>query len=162
MRNFTIDVRVRYTECDPMRVVHHSRYLVYFEMARVELFRANGGDFNALEKSGKKKYHPESAKKYGTWDVPKCYIHVYEKNQVVFDWQGMTLEAFGGKTAYEVADEAWLCHLSQVAIGKYKVFIDGDYDSRVFGLYLSKVGPDREHNDLFENLPDLAVEVEED
>ncbi len=117
---------------------------------------------NALEKSGKKKYHPESAKKYGTWDVPKCYIHLYEKNQVVFDWQGMTLEAFGGKTAYEVADEAWLCHLSQVAIGKYKVFIDGDYDSRVFGLYRSKVGPDREHNDFFENLPDLAVEVEED
>ncbi|MDO4857491.1 MAG: thioesterase family protein [Thermoguttaceae bacterium] len=52
MKDFTIDVRVRYTECDPMRVVHHSRYLVYFEMARVELFRANGGDFNALEKSG--------------------------------------------------------------------------------------------------------------
>jgi len=52
MRDLTIDVRVRYTECDPMRVVHHSRYLVYFEMARIELLRANGGDFDALEKMG--------------------------------------------------------------------------------------------------------------
>ena len=52
MKDYTIDVRVRYTECDPMRVVHHSRYFVYFEMARVELFRACGGDFDAMEKSG--------------------------------------------------------------------------------------------------------------
>ena len=35
-----------------MRVVHHSRYFVYFEMARTELFRANGGDYGALEESG--------------------------------------------------------------------------------------------------------------
>ena len=51
-RDLTIEIRVRYTECDPMRVVHHSRYFVYFEMARTELFRANGGDYGALEESG--------------------------------------------------------------------------------------------------------------
>ena len=108
---------------------------------------------NALGKSGNKKYEPKSAKEYGTWEVPKCYIHLYEKDRIIFDWQGMKLEAFGGKTAYEVADAAWQCHLSQVAVGKYKVYIDGDYDSQIFGLYRSTVGPDREHNDFFENIP---------
>ena len=109
---------------------------------------------NALEKSGNKKYEPESAKEYGTWEVPKCYIHLYEKNRVVFDWKAMTLDAFGGKTAFEVADAGWQCHLSQVAMGKYEVYVDGPYDSQVFGLYRSKVGPDKEHNDFFENMPD--------
>ncbi len=52
LNEFTIDVRVRYPECDPMRVVHHSRYFVYFEMARTELFRANGGNYDEFEKSG--------------------------------------------------------------------------------------------------------------
>ena len=66
----------------------------------------------------------------------------------------MTLDAFGGKTAFEVADAGWQCHLSQVAMGKYEVYVDGPYDSQVFGLYRSKVGPDKEHNDFFENMPD--------
>ncbi len=109
---------------------------------------------NALEKSGNKRVDPETAKEYGTWEVPKCYIHLYEKDRIVFDWKAMTLDAFGGKTAYEVADAGWQCHLSQVAAGKYEVYVDGPYDSQVFGLYRSKVGPDREHNDFFENLPE--------
>ncbi len=112
---------------------------------------------NALEKSGSAKYDRESAKKYGTWDVPKCYFHLYEKDQIVFDWQAMTLSAFGGRTAFEVADDAWRCHLSQQS-SKYEVYIGGPYDSRVFGLYRSLVGPDRVHDDFFENLPDSTDE----
>lgn len=38
----TIEFRVRYDEADQMGVVHHSRYLAYFEMGRVELMRAVG------------------------------------------------------------------------------------------------------------------------
>ena len=109
---------------------------------------------NALEKSGNKRVDPETAKEYGTWEVPKCYIHLYEKDRIVFDWKAMTLDAFGGKTAYEVADAGWQCHLSQVAAGKYEVYVDGPYDSQVFGLYRTKVGEDQEHNDFFENLPE--------
>ena len=48
----TIEVRVRYPECDPMGVLHHSRYFVYFEMARMELFRNVYGDYRALEAQG--------------------------------------------------------------------------------------------------------------
>lgn len=35
----TLTFRVRYDEADQMGVVHHSRYLTYFEMGRVELMR---------------------------------------------------------------------------------------------------------------------------
>lgn len=108
---------------------------------------------NALEKSGKAKFDKKSAKEYGTWDVKKCYIHLYPKDQVIFDWNAMTLSAFGGKTAYEVADAAWHCHLSQQE-SKYKVYVNEEYDSQIFGLYRSTVGPDKAHDDFFENIPE--------
>lgn len=48
----TIQLRVRYTECDQMGVVHHSRYFIYFEIARTELYRLNGGNHRDLEAAG--------------------------------------------------------------------------------------------------------------
>jgi acyl-CoA thioester hydrolase len=36
----TIQVRVRYPECDPMGVAHHTAYPVWFEMGRTEMLRA--------------------------------------------------------------------------------------------------------------------------
>ena len=111
----------------------------------------------ALEKSGDEKANKESAKLYGTWDVPKCYIHLYENDRIVFDWHEMKLSAFGGRSAFEVADDAWRCHLSQQS-SKYEVYIGGPYDSQVFGLYRSLVGPDLTHSDFFENLPDSPAE----
>ena len=113
---------------------------------------------NALQKSGNAKNDRDSAKAYGTWDVPKCYIHLYEKDRVVFDWNAMKLSAFGGRSAFEVADEAWRCHLSQQA-SKYMVYMDDSpYDSQVFGLYRTLVGPDRAHDDFFENLPESPAD----
>lgn len=46
----TITIRVRYPEVDAMGVLHHSRYLQYFEMGRVELLRANGISYSDLER----------------------------------------------------------------------------------------------------------------
>ena len=46
------ELRVRYDECDPMGLVHHSNYLRYMEIARTELFRASGGNYRDLEASG--------------------------------------------------------------------------------------------------------------
>ncbi|MBQ2699766.1 MAG: PIG-L family deacetylase [Clostridia bacterium] len=106
---------------------------------------------NALKKSADPKYDKASAKAYGTWDVPKCYLHLYDKDQITFDWQGTKLSAFDNQSAFEVADAAWKCHLSQQGT-EYKVYEDGPYDSQVFGLYRSLVGDDQAHNDFFENL----------
>ena len=50
--DFQMDVRVRYPETDPMGVVHHSCFFVYFEMARVEHLRSQGIAYRDLEKQG--------------------------------------------------------------------------------------------------------------
>lgn len=47
-----IDIRVRYAETDRMGYVHHSRYLVYFEMGRTELLRQAGVAYRDLEDAG--------------------------------------------------------------------------------------------------------------
>lgn len=48
----TISLRVRYPEVDAMGVLHHSRYLQYFEMGRVELLRTRGVSYADLERAG--------------------------------------------------------------------------------------------------------------
>jgi acyl-CoA thioester hydrolase len=48
----TITIRVRYPECDGMSYLHHSRFLQYFEMGRIELLRSLGHDYAALEQQG--------------------------------------------------------------------------------------------------------------
>lgn len=48
----TITLRVRYPEVDAMGFLHHSRYLQYFEMGRVELLRSLGHSYAELERQG--------------------------------------------------------------------------------------------------------------
>jgi acyl-CoA thioester hydrolase len=48
----TITIRVRYPEVDAMGYLHHSRYLQYFELGRVELLRSLGHSYADLEKAG--------------------------------------------------------------------------------------------------------------
>jgi acyl-CoA thioester hydrolase len=48
----TMEIRVRYPEVDAMGYLHHSRYLQYFEMGRVELLRSMGHSYADLERAG--------------------------------------------------------------------------------------------------------------
>ena len=52
IRTGSMDVRVRYAECDPMGVVHHTVYPVWFEMGRTELLRETGLTYREFEESG--------------------------------------------------------------------------------------------------------------
>lgn len=52
MRIGEITLRVRYSECDPMNVAHHSAYAVWFEMGRTELLRGDGVSYADLEREG--------------------------------------------------------------------------------------------------------------
>lgn len=45
-------LRVRYVECDPMGVAHHSSYLPWMEIGRTELLRAVGASYAELEAAG--------------------------------------------------------------------------------------------------------------
>ncbi len=50
----TVDttLRARYAETDAQGIVHHSSYIVWFEVGRSELFRALGVSYRELEEQG--------------------------------------------------------------------------------------------------------------
>ncbi|MEL7498174.1 MAG: thioesterase family protein [Planctomycetota bacterium] len=52
LREYEFDLRVRYRETDGQGRVHHSNYLNYFEIARVEMLRASGRNYKDVEASG--------------------------------------------------------------------------------------------------------------
>ncbi len=52
MRTSRISIRVRYSECDPMGVAHHTAYPVWFEMGRTELLRERDLTYRDYEAAG--------------------------------------------------------------------------------------------------------------
>ncbi len=49
---FSVEVRVRYAECDAMGYLHHSKYWEYFETARTEWLRRHGTSYRELAARG--------------------------------------------------------------------------------------------------------------
>jgi acyl-CoA thioester hydrolase len=49
---FETTIRVRYAETDAMGIVHHSRYFVWLETARVEWLKSCGLNYKKLEQDG--------------------------------------------------------------------------------------------------------------
>lgn len=101
---------------------------------------------------------PESAERYGIWDIPKTYLHLYWENQIRMGWD-IPLESFDGMTAYEVTrDLGFSCHVSQQTYySNYFAGMDTASDIMEnspceFGLYRSTVGEDLEKRDFFENV----------
>ena len=105
----------------------------------------------AVEAAANAKQFPASAEEYGTWQVKKLYIHLYEKNQVVMNFD-TPLSFFGGKTAFEVAQGAYAFHKSQRSYW-LDVLKSNKFDCRKYGLYFTTVGEDVEKNDFLENIP---------
>jgi acyl-CoA thioester hydrolase len=50
--DFTAAVRVRFAETDAQGVAHHSNYLVWFEVARVQFLEAFAGGYQRLRDEG--------------------------------------------------------------------------------------------------------------
>ncbi len=94
---------------------------------------------------------PDSEAQYGAWQAKKLYLHLYPENQITMNWN-QPLEAFGGKTALEVANEAYHMHVSQLEYHK-NVYGTGPYSSLLFGLVDSVVGQDSAKDDFFEHIP---------
>lgn len=104
----------------------------------------------AIKVSADKNVSPESAEKYGVWDVPKTYLHLYENNKVKMNWD-VPLKNFDGKTAFEMAEYSFSFHVSQQKWYKVKK-TPGVYDCQAFGLYRTTVGNDTGKNDFLENI----------
>lgn len=101
---------------------------------------------------------PESAERYGVWDTPKVYLHLYPLDTIWMDWD-QPLERFGGMTAYQVTrDLGFPSHVSQVK--DFAWYMRGCntaaeirlYNPCAYGLYYSSVGKDVAKNDFFEHL----------
>lgn len=116
----------------------------------------------AVEAAADESRFLESAQCYGVWDTPKLYLHLYEENPIVMDWD-RPLEHFGGMTAYQVTKQlGFPCHESQKE--QYYWYFNWNlgtedhatdirkYSPCNYGLYRSTVGADVEKNDFFENL----------
>ena len=104
-----------------------------------------------VKAAAKSKNYPQSAKLYGVWQVKKLYLHEYRKNIIPCDWT-VPLEAFGGKTGYQVAEEAFQFHRSQVK-RNWAFEAGGKHDNSAFGLYFTTVGPDHGSGDFMEHIP---------
>ena len=52
MKNFSIQIKVRYCETDQMGLVHHGSYVNYFEEARIAWISNLGFSYSEMEKSG--------------------------------------------------------------------------------------------------------------
>lgn len=102
--------------------------------------------------------HPDLAVRYGTWQVPKTYLHLWPENPITLNWD-QPLSRFDDMTAFQVSiQRGFACHKSQA--GGITHFIT-DYESAAaipryspceYGLYRTTVGPDRDKQDFFENL----------
>lgn len=96
---------------------------------------------------------PKSAEAYGVWDTPKLYLHFADENPIFLSVE-VPLDYFGGRTAFEVAQQAMYYHVSQLEWAhrptlESKTF--KRYDCRRFGLVRSTVGLDTS-NDIMENI----------
>jgi len=94
--------------------------------------------------------YPDSATTYGTWQTQKLYLHLYAEQSRTMNWR-VPLSAFNGKTALELANEAYDMHVSQQGYHQ-TVYDEGDYNSAVFGLAYSAVGTDEAKDDFFEHI----------
>lgn len=117
-------------------------------------------------------YDAESVAEYGVWDVPKTYIHLWDENKIVMDWD-KPLEKFGGKTAFQMSQEGFWCHKSQHWTWFYE-WIYGKDGKKItkatqirssspckYGLYRTNVGLDTGIGDMFENIPMSYAEIEQ-
>lgn len=137
----------------------HGQHMVYADLVA-----------KALEISNNPTQYKETADKYGLWDVPKAYYHLYEENEIVMDWD-TPLDSFDGETAFEVSVyRGFQCHETQVRdfAWYYAGFPNAlsltKYNPCYYGLYRTTVGLDVEKNDFFENVTthaeDHALELE--
>ncbi len=120
----------------------------------------------AIELTSDPEYRPESAQQYGTWDVEKTYLHLYEENPIVMDWD-TPYPSMGGLTPFEMTRKGFDCHSSQHWtwfygwIYGYSVPINKaseirSYSPCKYGLYRSTVGADVVGGDFFENIMTYA------
>ncbi len=181
------------TYAEYARLGHSQEELLDFVVSNIRRFRPQvivGHDINgeyghgmhmvytdlliqALELTDDPTAYPFSADAYGIWDVPKTYLHLYNENQIIIDYD-QPLDYFDGLTAFQATQKlGYPCHKSQ----QYTWFTRwingnngeitkatqiGTYNPCHFGLYRSTVGEDIAKNDFLENITTYAQQEQMD
>jgi len=134
----------------------HGMHMVYTDLL-----------MQAVEIANDPAMYPASAGSYDVWDVPKTYLHLYEENPIVIDYD-IPLESYDGLTAFQVSQKrGYPCHESQQYTwftkwinGKYgeitKASQIATYNPCNFGLFRSTVGADVNKDDFMENIVSYA------
>lgn len=95
---------------------------------------------------------------YEPFSPYKVYIHLYNKNKIVMDYD-TPLEKFNGMTAFKVSMYAFSKHVTQQyqVYGKWQKLDKAteikEYSPMYYGLYYSSVGYENVDNDMFYNIP---------
>lgn len=137
----------------------HGMHMVYTDLL-----------IKALDVSNNPSVFPDLVEDYGTWDVPKTYLHLYENNQIILNYDE-PLPEWDGMTAFQVSQKlGYPCHKSQQYTWFTK-WINGanneitqtsqiaTYNPSLFGLYRSLVGEDVAKNDIMENIVSYAEQA---
>jgi acyl-CoA thioester hydrolase len=107
MAHFTIHDRVRWSDCDPLGIIHYSAYLRLFEIAEHEMFRACGLPFEILRASG------------GVW-LPRKALQVEFHSPAQMDEQ--------------IEIEAWFSRVGETSLTmRFEVYRVGDRAHRASG-----------------------------
>ena len=107
MSHFSIQDRVRWSDCDPLGIIHYSTYLRLFEVAEHEMFRACGLPYEVLRKAG------------GVW-LPRKALQMEFHSPAQMD---------------ELLDiEAWFSRVGSTSLTmRFEVYRDGDRVHRASG-----------------------------
>lgn len=109
-------VRVRYAETDAQGIVHHSSYIIWFEVGRSELFRSRGSSYRELEEQGiitvlsdlQVRYHAPA--RYDDLLTIRTSLQTLRSRQLSFGYQiidqARDLLLVSGQTQHLVLDRA--------------------------------------------------------
>ena len=130
----------------------------------------------AVELAADPDHHHESALKYGVWDTPKTYLHLFGERKITIKIDE-PLEFFDGKTAFQVSQYGFSFHKSQHWT-YFNAWLNGtagapitssagikSHNPALYGLFRTTVGDDAAGAfDFFQNvtlIKDIAEEPEE-
>lgn len=107
----------------------------------------------SVEVAGDESVFPDIAEKYGAWDVPKLYLHMWDESKRLDLHFNRPMDELDGRSPMQVAFIAMNKHFSQLHNPTYSLLVDGkQYDCTWFSLYRSTVGEDVEKNSFFEHI----------
>lgn len=103
----------------------------------------------AVDNCNRTDFCVSSAKNYGTYDVPKAYLHLYEQGKINLDLR-TPIAALENRTGLDILKSAYKKHVSQQGWWFY-VSDEYQYSCASFGLYRTTVGDDS-GNDMLEHI----------